>query len=147
MNQTIEESLALGLVGSSYGNVRLATNLAPDLPLVRIDRVQIQQVMINLLRNAVEAMHNSPQRELRVSTACEGADFVQVSVADTGAGLPPEIAATLFQPFITTKGQGLGIGLSICRSIVESHGGKLWVEPNEGGGAVFRFNLPVAGKA
>lgn len=144
LNQTIDESLALGLVGSSYGNLQVKTNLAPDLPLVRIDRVQIQQVMINLLRNAVDAMENSPRRELRVATARDGETFVQVSVADTGAGLAPEVLATLFQPFITTKGKGLGIGLSICRSIVESHGGKLWVDPNDGGGAVFRFRLPVA---
>jgi two-component system sensor kinase FixL len=147
LNRTVEEALALGMVGSSYANVHLTTDLASDLPPVRIDRVQIQQVMINLLRNAVEAMHDSPRRELRVSTARDGASFVQASVADTGAGLPPEIVPTLFQPFITTKGQGLGIGLSICRSIIESHGGKLWVEPNEDGGTVFSFRLPAEAEA
>jgi two-component system sensor kinase FixL len=147
LNQTIEESLSLGLVGSTYANVRLKTDLAPDLPPVKFDRVQIQQVMINLLRNAVEAMQNSARRELRVATAHDDRGFVVVSVADSGVGLPSEILDTLFQPFITTKGQGLGIGLSICRSIVESHGGKLWVEANDDGGAVFRFHLPIAGTA
>ena len=147
LNRTIEESLALGMVGSSYGNVHLKTGLALDLPPVRIDRVQIQQVMINLLRNAIEAMQNSPKRELQISTARDGTGFVRANVADTGPGLPPEIATTLFQPFITTKGQGLGIGLSICRSIIESHGGKLWVEANESGGTVFSFRLPIAMEA
>jgi two-component system sensor kinase FixL len=88
-------------------------------------------------------MQSSPRRELSVSTSADG-EHVRVSVADTGPGLTPEIAATLFQPFITTKGNGLGIGLSICRSIVESHGGRLWTEPNERGGAIFHFRLPVA---
>ena len=145
LNHAVEESLTLGLVGSFYANVRVKTDLAPGLPHVQIDRIQIQQLMINLLRNAVEAMQGSERRELRISTARDG-DFVVVSVADTGTGLPPEIMATLFQPFITTKSQGMGIGLSICRSIVESHGGRLWVEANTDGGADFRFRLPVAGK-
>lgn len=147
LNHTVEESLMLGLVGSFYGNVSLKTDLAPGLPPVQIDKVQIQQVMINLLRNAVEAMQNSPRRELRVATAQEGDGFVAVSVCDTGTGLSPEVMATLFQPFITTKGQGLGIGLSICRSIVESHGGRLWVQANADGGTDFRFRLPVAEKS
>jgi two-component system sensor kinase FixL len=144
LNETVEESLALGLVGVAYANVALRTTLAAGLPPVFIDRVQIQQVMINLLRNAVEAMQTSPIRELSVSTSMDGNEHVRVSVADTGPGLAPEIAGALFQPFVTTKGQGLGIGLSICRSIVESHGGRLWTEPKEGGGTVFHFRLPAA---
>lgn len=144
MNRTVEEALALGTVGTSYVDVRVKTDLAPELPPVRIDRVQIQQVMINLLRNAVEAMQASPQRELRVSTMRDDDGFVRVSVADKGIGLAPEVVSSLFQPFVTTKGQGLGIGLSICRSIVESHGGKLWAEANEGGGSVFAFRIPAA---
>ncbi|HTT84207.1 MAG TPA: PAS domain S-box protein [Rhizomicrobium sp.] len=144
LNETVEESLALGLVGSAYANIRLRTNFAAELPPVFIDRVQIQQVMINLLRNAVEAMQSVTRRELNISTSPDDDEHVRVSVADTGPGLPLEIAATLFQPFMTTKDQGLGIGLSICRSIVELHGGRLWTEPNEGGGAIFHFRLPVA---
>jgi two-component system sensor kinase FixL len=144
LNETVEEALALGLVGAAYGNIILSTVLTDNLPPVFIDRVQIQQVMINLLRNAVEAMQSSPRRELSVSTLGDGNEHVRISVADTGQGFAPEIAATLFQPFVTTKGHGLGIGLSICRSIVESHGGRLWMEPNEGGGTVFHFRLPIA---
>ena len=144
VNGTVEESLTLGLVGAAHGNVTLRTSLATGLPPVFIDRVQIQQVMINLLRNAVEAMHSTSRRELSVSTMRDDDEHVRVSVADTGPGLPVEIAATLFQPFMTTKEQGLGIGLSICRSIVESHEGRLWTEPNEGGGTVFHFRLPIA---
>ncbi len=82
-----------------------------------------------------------------ITTARDGEDFVSVSVADTGPGLAPEVAASLFQPFVTTKAQGLGIGLSICRTIVEAHGGRLWMEPNDGGGTVFRFRLPTATRA
>lgn len=144
LNRTIEEALQLGMVGSLYTNLQVESDFAPELPPVKIDRVQIQQVMINLLRNAAEAMQNSPRRELRIATERDGSGFVQASVTDTGAGLPPEIVPSLFQPFITTKEQGLGIGLSICRSIIESHGGKLWVEANEGGGSVFAFRLPIA---
>jgi two-component system sensor kinase FixL len=144
LNETVEESLALGLVGAAHRNISLRTEFATALPHVFIDRIQIQQVMINLLRNAVEAMQSAPRRELRVSTSQEDDGHVRVSVADTGPGLSPEISATLFQPFMTTKDQGLGIGLSICRSIVESHGGRLWTEPNEGGGAIFLFRLPGA---
>ena len=109
------------------------------------DRVQVQQVLLNLLRNAMEAMEASPVRELTLGTA-RWDSMVAVSVADTGSGIPPAIAAQLFQPFVTTKSDGMGIGLSVCRAIVEAHGGRLWVEPNPGGGSVFRFTLPVAGE-
>lgn len=144
INTAVQESVALGFTGAAELSVRLRTDLAKDLPPVSIDKVQIQQVMINLVRNAVEALQDSPRRNLIVATARDGDDFVSVSVADTGPGLAPEVAASLFQPFVTTKAQGLGIGLSICRTIVEAHGGRLWMEPNEGGGTVFRFRLPVA---
>lgn len=144
LNETVEESLALGLVGAVHGNVTLRTSLATGLPPVFVDRVQIQQVMINLLRNAQEAMQSTPRRELSVSTSRDDDEHVRVSVTDTGLGLPAEVSAMLFQPFTTTKEHGLGIGLSICRSIVEAHGGRLWTEPNEGGGAIFHFRLPIA---
>jgi two-component system sensor kinase FixL len=111
---------------------------------VAIDEIQIQQVMINLLRNAAEAMHGSATRQLTVTTAAEDGGPVCVTVADTGIGLPDHVQRRLFEPFVTTKDTGLGIGLSICRTIVEAHQGRLWTEPNEGGGAKFRFRLPVA---
>lgn len=145
LNEVVEESIALGLVGAVRGNVLLKKKLNSEIAAVFIDRIQIQQVLINLLRNAVEAMTESPKRQLLVATHCDGPESVRVSVADTGAGLPAQIEANLFQPFLTTKEHGLGIGLSICRSIVEAHGGRLWMEPNPGGGTIFQFRLPVAG--
>jgi two-component system sensor kinase FixL len=144
LNNAVKESIALGFVGAADTSVRIREDLAPDLPPVSIDKVQIQQVMINLVRNAVEAMQDSPTRLLVVATTQDEDDGVRVSVADTGPGLAPDVAAVLFQPFVTTKATGLGIGLSICRTIVESHGGRLWMEPNAGGGTVFQFRLPAA---
>jgi two-component system sensor kinase FixL len=143
LNSVIEESMALGFVGAADTSVKLRSNLAKGLPPVAMDKIQIQQVMVNLVRNAVEALQDSPRRLLTISTAHDGDEFVRVSVADTGPGLPKEVAASLFQPFVTTKSQGLGIGLSICRTIIETHRGRLWMESNKGGGAVFHFRLPA----
>jgi two-component system sensor kinase FixL len=111
---------------------------------VLVDRVQIQQVMVNLLRNASEAMADSPRRELTVTTSGIDASAVEVAVADTGPGIPDEVASRLFKPFVTTKASGMGIGLAISHSIVEAHGGHLRMTPNHGGGTVFRFELPAA---
>jgi two-component system sensor kinase FixL len=98
------------------------------------------------MRNAVEAMQGAPRRELRVATAARSDGMAEVSVVDTGPGLAPEVSAQLFQPFVTTKKQGMGVGLSICRTIVESHGGHIWAEPMPGGGTAFRFTLRVVEK-
>ena len=146
LNAIVEDSIALGFVGAADTSVKLRTKLASGLPSVPVDKVQIQQVMINLVRNAVEAMQETPKRILTVSTSLDDNKFVRVSVSDTGPGLAKEIAASLFQPFMTTKASGLGIGLSICRTIIESHGGRLWVEPNAGGGVSFQFRLPIDGE-
>jgi two-component system, LuxR family, sensor kinase FixL len=108
---------------------------------VLVDKVQIQQVLLNLMRNAIEAMEGMPTRELTVSAHATSADMVTIDVADTGGGIAPEIADQLFQPFITTKRTGMGVGLSICRTIIEAHGGQIWVEPNPKGGTIFRFTL------
>ena len=139
----IEEASALALVGAKERGVNVRLELAPDLPLVHADRVQVQQVLLNLIRNAVEAMEGLPARQL-VLGAAKWDSKVALSVADTGPGISPSIEAQLFQPFVTTKREGMGIGLSVCRTIVEAHGGRLWVEPNPGGGSVFRFTLQVA---
>jgi two-component system sensor kinase FixL len=148
LNPVVQDSVALAFVGAAADSgIRLQTKLASDLPTVAIDKVQIQQVVMNLVRNAIEAMHACPQRDLAVTTSYDGADFVLVGIADTGPGLAPEVASSLFQPFVTTKETGLGIGLSICRTIVEAHGGRLWMEPNSGGGTVFYFRLPIAEEA
>ena len=108
----------------------------------------MQQVLLNLVRNAIEAMAEagSSRREITISTAMGDNDMATTSVADTGPGIAPEIATRLFQPFITTKRHGMGVGLSISRSIVEGHGGEMWMEPNPRGGCVFRFTLRVIGK-
>src|SRR5690606_12843502 len=110
-----------------------------------VDRVQIQQVLINLMRNAMEAMRDSDQRELIVRTATRDG-YVAVEIADTGPGISDEIAARLFQPFVTSKASGMGIGLSISKRIIEAHGGQISVSRNDKGGATFTFSLPLAGK-
>lgn len=143
-----EEAGALALVGARERGVHVRFRFDPQLPRVLVDRIQIQQVLLNLMRNALEAMAQgsdkaSPRRELTVTAAASGPEMVEVAVADTGPGLAPEIAGRLFTAFVSTKPGGMGMGLSICRSIVEAHGGRLWAEPN-GGGAVFRFTLPTA---
>lgn len=144
LNKVMEEAIALSLVGVAEANVRVRIDLHPSLPPVLIDKIQIQQVALNLIRNSVEAMQGVDRRELDVSTGREDGQFALVSVRDTGPGLAPEVAANLFQPFTTTKEQGMGIGLSICRSIIEAHGGTLWATPNPEGGVTFSFRIPLA---
>ena len=109
--------------------------------MVLADRVQIQQVLLNLMRNAVEAMAGAERRELLVSSTAMPDDVVEIAVADTGSGISEEIAEQLFQPFVTTKREGMGVGLSISRTIIDSHGGRIWVETDRGRGTVFRFTL------
>ncbi len=138
----IEEASALALVGAKEKGVRVRFDLDPDAPLVLADRIQVQQVLLNLIRNAIEAMQESEQRELIVATRALSAEgSVEVQVSDTGTGIAPEVAAQLFQPFVTTKANGDGVGLSICRTIVESHGGKILAEARPAGGTTFRFTL------
>jgi two-component system sensor kinase FixL len=150
-SKLIEEAGTLALVGTRENGIQASFRLAPQLPPVLVDRIQIQQVLLNLIRNAVEAMTQegaaageAPRRELVVTAVSTSPDEVEVSVADTGPGLSPEIAGRLFEPFVTTKPGGMGVGLSISRTIIEAHGGRLWAEPNPGGGTVFRFTLPTA---
>lgn len=137
----IQEASALALVGAKERGVRVAYRFDPAADLVLADRIQIQQVLLNLIRNAIEAMQDAPRRELLVATLAKEDGMAEISVADTGTGLAPEVAAQLFQPFITTKKHGMGVGLSICRTIVEAHGGKIWAESKPGQGTAFRFTL------
>jgi len=143
LNATLQEAIALGFVGSSNDGVTLVLDLAPDLPAVRVDKVQIEQVIVNLLRNATEAMKESDRRELAISSYRTGPRIVEIAVADTGPGIPDTVAQQLFEPFVTTKEKGMGVGLSICRTIVEAHGGRIWMVPNPVGGTIFKIQLPV----
>jgi len=147
MNTVVEEAIALAAIGSADADVRTIVELAPDLPPVMIDKVQMQQVIINLVRNGVEAMQQVARRELAVRTLLDGEGGVEVRISDTGQGLPPEVASRLFHPFVTTKEKGMGIGLSICATIIEAHGGHIWSTPGEERGTNFHFSLPAAGTA
>src|SRR5690606_19707765 len=140
----IEEAAALGLVGAKEHGVRVSFRLDPAADLVLADKVQVQQVVLNLIRNAIDAMLEAPRRELTVWTERAEGGMLLVAVADTGAGIDPAVADQLFTPFVTTKREGMGVGLSISRTIIEAHGGRIWVEPTPGGGATFRFTLRSA---
>ena len=140
----ITEANALALVGSREHGIEVQVQLDPDADLVFVDRIQIQQVLTNLIRNAIDAMIDSSQRSLVIRTVAEPEEFVTVTVEDTGPGISESVAAELFQPFVTSKSSGMGIGLSICRTIVESHGGRIWFETRQGGGTAFHFTLPSA---
>jgi two-component system sensor kinase FixL len=143
VRRIVEEAGALALVGARERGVKTVFDFAPDVDLVLADRVQIQQVLMNLMRNAMEAMRDSVRRELRVRVAPGSDDDVVIEVADTGPGVSEEVAARLFQAFVTTKPSGMGIGLSISKRIVEAHGGTIGAVHNPGGGAIFRFTLPT----
>lgn len=144
ISKLIEEAGALGLSGAREQGVQLRFNLDPEHDLVLVDRVQIQQVLVNLFRNALEAMAHSSRRELIASNTPVDEDMIEIEVSDTGAGFADEVKPNLFQTFFTTKETGMGVGLSISRSIIEAHGGRMWAESNASGGAIFRFTLPAA---
>ena len=144
LSKMIEEAGALGLTGAREQGVFLRFNLDPSCDLVLADRVQIQQVLVNLFRNALEAMASSTHRELIASNTRAADDMIEVSVSDTGSGFAGDALAHLFQPFFTTKETGMGVGLSISRTIIETHGGRMWAETNRSGGATFHFTLPAA---
>jgi two-component system sensor kinase FixL len=141
IKKLVEEASALALVAAKDHLVRVDLRLDPAIDLVLVDKIQIQQVLLNLLRNALEAMQASDRRELHVSTSPVDDSMIAVDVADTGSGISSDVASRLFQPFVTTKRQGMGVGLSISRTIIESHGGQITVRPNPGGGTIFRFTL------
>ena len=144
INETILETIALTRGEMDRHCILLRTELANGLPRIWGDRVQLQQVILNLIMNAIEAMSeiNEASHELLIGTSIDGPGDVIVVIRDSGPGLKPESLAHLFDPFYTTKPAGMGMGLSICRSITEAHGGRLWATPNTPRGAIFQFRLP-----
>lgn len=141
INKLVEEASALALVGAKEQGVKTVFRFDTSTGPVLVEKVQIQQVLLNLIRNAIEAMQGCAKKELVVETRLLDDGMVEVRVADTGSGLAEEIVPRLFQPFATTKPAGMGVGLSISKRIVEAHGGELLAEPNPGGGTLFRFTL------
>lgn len=141
VNQLVEEALALGLLGTRQAGIRVSLQLDHDLPPALVDPVQIQQVILNLVRNAAEAMQEVERRELTIVTRTSGGR-IKIDVADTGPGLAPDVVDRLFQPFVTTKKTGMGLGLSICREIVEAHHGRMTATTRPSGGMVFSVVLP-----
>jgi two-component system sensor kinase FixL len=140
----IEEACTLALVGPPALGLQTRFLLDVNAATVFADRIQIEQVLVNLLRNGIEAMSESIRRELVVTTTRRAQEMVEVSVADSGPGIAPELIDHLFQPFHSTKRDGMGLGLSICRTIVEAHGGRIRAEQNPTGGTIFRFCLAAA---
>jgi two-component system sensor kinase FixL len=141
LSRLAQEACALALVGAKDQGVRVRYQFDTAADRVLVDRVPVQQVVLNLVRNAIDAMNESPSKTITISTAPGEQGMVMLSVADTGPGVDSSAAARLFQPFVTTKAEGMGVGLSISRTIVEAHGGRIWTEPNPGGGAIFKFTL------
>ncbi|MFX4087328.1 MULTISPECIES: PAS domain S-box protein [Sphingobium] len=139
--ELITEAAALGLIGARERGVQSHFQFDPGASQVLVDKVQIQQVLINLIRNAVEAMVSEVDRRVWVSTCRDGKGMIRVTVADTGPGVPAHVADQLFTAFVTTKSDGMGLGLSICRTIVEANGGRIYLEPREGGGSQFHFTV------
>jgi C4-dicarboxylate-specific signal transduction histidine kinase len=148
LNDAIQEVIALSRGECQRNRIMIQLELAEDLPNVSGDRVQLQQVILNLLRNALDAMVDvhDRQRQLLIRTERDGGDRVRVTVRDAGVGIGAQTMDKLFDAFYTTKNDGMGIGLSISRSIIERHRGRLWAEPNDGPGATFRLSIPCTGE-
>jgi C4-dicarboxylate-specific signal transduction histidine kinase len=144
INALVGEAVELARTEAHFRNTEIATQLEPSLPPVVVDPVQIQQVILNLIQNALEASADARDEPMTVRTARNGGQFIEVEMIDHGTGVDPEAADRLFEPFFTTKPSGLGLGLSISRSIIASHGGRLWHSPNANRGSVFHFTLPAA---
>ena len=143
----LEEAVAFATTGPDGLGVSTTCHFDPEVASVLVDRIQIQQVMVNLVRNALQAMTESPRRELKVMTRACLDDLLEISVTDSGSGIEGEFRGKLFEPFQSTKPGGMGLGLSICQTIVETHGGRIKFEPAFGGGSTFSFTIPVAMEA
>jgi signal transduction histidine kinase len=146
LNEAVRDVMALSLIEIQRSGVVLRYELADDLPLVVGDRIQLQQVILNLLRNGVDAMNtiDDRPRELLIRTERDEGNQIRLSVKDSGVGLTPQAADRIFEAFYTTKADGMGIGLSVSRSIIDAHQGRLWATPNDGPGSTFSFAIPCA---
>jgi len=144
LRRLMEEACALALLGAKEAGVHFKLLFGTVATFILADKIQIQQVLVNLIRNAIEAMEQSKTRDLTVSVSMADRDTAQIDVCDTGAGIASDILPQLFQPFVTSKPHGMGVGLSISRTIAESHGGRLWAEPGPEGGTIFHLTLPIA---
>lgn len=143
LGKLIHDATTLGLVGAREKGISLSVEIEPHIDNVIADRVQIQQVIVNLMRNAVEAMEHSAIKHLAIRAKRCGSDYAEISVADTGHGVPEVMQGHLFQPFVSTKAKGMGLGLSICHTIIAAHGGEMSVEFEQGGGTIFKFTVPL----
>ena len=146
--EIVEEAIGFAEIEARKAAVAIQVSIPPDLPPVFADRIMIEQVVLNLVKNGIESMQQTPPdaRALNLAARLDGEGMVEVAVADRGCGMTDDQVERLYTPFFTTKAEGMGMGLNICRSIVEFHDGRLWVQPNPGGGSVFRFTLPVGTK-
>ncbi len=141
LERVVNEASALAMVGAGERGIALEVKLDPAVDRVLIDRIPVQQVILNLVRNAIEAMADSPVRRLRITSGSTGDGFVRVSIEDSGPGLAPDVAGRLFQPFVSTKSEGMGLGLSICHTIIQGQSGRIWTETSGFGGTAFHFTL------
>lgn len=144
LHKLVIEANALALAGGGDHGTDVSLELDPACDLVLVDRIQVQQVFLNLVRNAIEAMERSAVKKLEIRSAREPDGLVRIAVDDSGPGLSPEVAATLFEPFQSTKDSGMGLGLSICRTLIEAQGGRIWAEESPLGGTSFQFTLIAA---
>lgn len=142
LKQLVSEASVLAMIGAGERGVEIEVQLEPTCDGVLVDRIQIQQVILNLVRNAFEAMNDSPDRFVRITSCREVSGSIRVTIADSGPGLEPELAGKLFQPFNSTKTHGMGLGLSICHTIIQGHSGRIWAETSNLGGTEFHFTLP-----
>lgn len=146
INDVVEEAVAVAALELDRKNIDLKTVLGRGLPRLPVDKIQVQQVLLNLVSNAVEATQDSKRRELTVRTRATKDGGIEVSVSDSGRGIPAKLRSSIFDPFVTTRTGGTGMGLSVSRTIVEAHGGRIWASPRRGGGTIMHFTLGLAAR-